>query len=212
MKFKKLSIIVLSLGLLVGIGSFFIIKTSAKDETTQFKEFGQYIKSIKDTKSSKSQKLDKTQYIILEQYYKNIVNQSAEEAKASALNQTILEAAVIEKAKEQNLFPSANEIQERVKQERINFENASKENEDNQKVSQMVNSLAEGLGMTLDEYWSSYVPKGYEFTISEERLLESVTKNIKDPNEQTETWNKYLSDVTEEFKKNNSIEIDSFQK
>nr|WP_259549678.1 hypothetical protein [Heyndrickxia oleronia] len=119
---------------------------------------------------------------------------------------------MIEKAKEQNLFPSANEIQERVKQERINFENASKENEDNQKVSQMVNSLAEGLGMTLDEYWSSYVPKGYEFTISEERLLESVTKNIKDPNEQTETWNKYLSDVTEEFKKNNSIEIDSFQK
>ncbi|MFF2287394.1 SurA N-terminal domain-containing protein [Peribacillus butanolivorans] len=185
--------------------------TRASDEKAVFNDLGKYIKSLKvDEKKKKLNKgiLDKNQYLILINFYQNIdPKMSTEEAEVTALNQIVEEAAIKEKAKELNLFPSSDEVKARVKEERFKFENASEDDPDNKQVKEMLDSLIEGLGMTPDEYWNSYVPTGYEFTISQENLYEKETKAIKDEEQKTSKWNKKNENYIDNFKMKHKDEI-----
>ncbi|MEK4013843.1 hypothetical protein [Peribacillus sp. FSL M8-0224] len=179
--------------------------TRATDESAVFEDLGRYIKSLKEDEKEKrnltNEILDKNQYLILIKFYQNNEpTMTTDEAKEIALAQIIEETAIKEKAKELSIFPSQEEVTARVQEERFKFENANDEDPDNKQVQEMLNSLMEGLGMNADEYWGSYVPTGYEFTISQEKLYEEVTKEITEVDQKNEKWNTEKENYIGKFK------------
>ena len=215
-KFSKLSIILILLVTLFIIIFYGIQNSQAIDEKNQFREFGKTIsknvieKKEKLSRLKKQSELDKFEFESLKSYYKTFFPKlTDEQVEEKALNDVIVETAIISKAAQLKLLPSEEEVLKRVREERKNFENAS--GQENKKVKEMVDSLIEGLGISKDEYWSTVVPSGYVYTISEERLFAYETKNIKDVTEKKEKWEVSKQKFVEDFKTKQKQSIEQFK-
>jgi flagellar motor protein MotB len=214
MKIFKLSIMAALALSLIGFTFFNNLKTQALDEKTQFLDFGKSISgTVEEEKLARlknTSKLDRNEFESLKSYYKTFSPElTDEQIKEKALNDVIAETAIISQAAQLNLLPSEAEVLKRVEEERKKFENSS--GEENEKVKEMVDSLIKGLGISEDEYWSTVVPNGYVYTISEERLFENETKDISDIKEKEQKWKISKQKFVEDFKTKQKQAIEQFK-
>lgn len=219
MKILKIGLIsVCALGLILGVYKFNDDKVEAQDKTEIYKNFGKFIQEVNNNKSEKNSSislnsntfLDQSQLSILIEYYHVFgENLSDQEAKEAALEQLIQEAAVVEEAQNQDLKPLDEEVKTRVEEERVKFESADvKKDTQNADVKLIMDSIIKGTGMSKDEYWNSYVPKGYLFIMSQENLFNKVTNDIESLEEKNAYWQQYHMELTTKFKENYKDEIE----
>lgn len=224
MKKVKLSVVTTLLVAGVALGAVSISNKTEAGAKVQiddsFKNYGQYIKGLnansgaaaKGLTSGKEKHLNKNEYLTMVKYYESIVKEPSNKAKESAKTQIIEEAAIIEMAKELNIAPTPESILERVKQERVNFENADTTLEENQQSLLMVEDLIKGLELTEEQYWNEYVPQGYVVIMSEENLFDYVTKDIPDLEEKKKEWQDYKKNIIVEYKKQFKSDITQLDK
>lgn len=198
---------------LIGFVFFNNINTQALDEKTQFLNFGKLVSNnVKDDKFNQLKNpatLNKNDYESLVSYYKIFFPEyTAEQVEENALNTLIEEVAVISKAAELNMLPTENEVVEKTQELRKNFDNAT--GPENEKVKEMVKSLAEGLGITEEEYWNTLAVKGQIFEMSAARLFEQQTKDVSKELKSKE-WEESKQQLIATFKEKNIKAIEELK-
>ncbi|OIU73186.1 SurA N-terminal domain-containing protein [Rossellomorea aquimaris] len=121
-----------------------------------------------------------------------------QKAKDNAINELVDRYAIYLEAKEQGLNVSDDELQKTID---FSIENAKKvENQD-------FKDYLDGLDMTIEEYYNEYTKETLRDKLLENKLIDKVTKNQKDPKEKMKRWNEEKEKITNTFKKNNSEKI-----
>jgi hypothetical protein len=205
---------------LVGILSVLVLlipflnnsETRAMDKQILFYDLG---KSLKELSSNQGENLkslntpsdlDEYQLKSKQLYYKMFhPNLNTNEVEEIALNELIEETSITSKAAELNLLPTSEEINIRISEFRKRYNNSNEEH--NQKVKENISNLIKGLGISEEEYWTTFLPNGYVYTISAERLYEFTTKGVEKGEKQKQVWETSKQKIIEEYKSKNKSEI-----